>query len=93
MNEIIIAIIASGALSTLIAGIFNLINNHRSKQERDILRTQLLVMIKDFPKEHTEILKLAQHYFVDLKGNWVMTGIFNTWLEQENIGKPEWYKF
>lgn len=99
MTDIIIAIIGSGALSALIAGIFNLINNRREKLdkrfslfEKDILRTQMLLMLKDFPEEKQEILKLAQHYFGDLQGNWYLTTMFNQWLEDNGIAKPEWFK-
>lgn len=99
MTDIIIAILGSGALSALIAGIFNLINNRREKLdkrfklfEKDILRTQMLLMLKDFPEERQEILKLAQHYFGDLNGNWYLTTMFNAWLEDNGIAKPEWFK-
>ena len=99
VTEIIIAIIGSGALSAIIAGIFNLINNRREKLdkrfkmfEKDILRTQMLLMLKEFPEEKSEILKLAQHYFGDLNGNWYLTTVFNHWLERNNIAKPEWFK-
>lgn len=99
MTSIVIAIIGSGALSALIAGIFNLINNRREKLdkrftlfEKDILRTQMLLMLKDFPEEKQEILKLAQHYFGDLEGNWYLTTMFNQWLEDNKIARPEWFK-
>lgn len=116
METIIVAILGSGALSALISGIFNLINNsskrrreiadqlilinHRletieanqAKAEKDQCRTQLLMMINDFPTERAEILELAKHYFADLKGNWFATPIFNQWLEEYQIGRPEWFK-
>lgn len=99
MINIIIAIIGSGALSAIIAGIFNLINNRRErldkrfeKFEKDILRTQMLMMLKLFPEEKQEILKLAEHYFGDLNGNWYLTTMFNHWLEAHKIARPEWFK-
>lgn len=58
--------------------------------ERDGLRTQLLLLILLRPTEQTEILRLAEHYFKDLKGNWYMTSIFNKWLESSGIAEPEW---
>lgn len=58
--------------------------------ERDGLRTQLLLLILLRPTEQTEILRLAEHYFKDLKGNWYMTSIFNKWLETSGIAEPEW---
>lgn len=64
----------------------------RSKTaEKDALRTQLLMMIADYPEEKTEILKLSQYYFSDLHGNWTATAIFNSWLEKYNVARPEWF--
>lgn len=68
------------------------IEKNQDKAERDQCRTQLLLMIKDFPEEKSEILELARHYFADLKGNWFATPIFNKWLEDYQIGRPEWFK-
>ena len=60
--------------------------------EKDTLRTQLLLMIADYPDEKTDILRLAQHYFKDLDGNWVASSVFNHWLENFGDGaKPEWF--
>lgn len=59
--------------------------------ERDGLRTQLLLLILIRPTEQTEILRLAEHYFKDLKGNWYMTSIFNKWLEEANVAEPDWF--
>lgn len=116
METIIIAIIGSGALSALISGIFNIINNagkrrreiadqlliitnrleaiekNQKKAEKDQCRTQLLLMICDYPTEKAEILELAKHYFADLHGNWFATPIFNNWLEEYKVGRPEWFK-
>lgn len=60
--------------------------------EKDQLRTQLLMMISDYPEEHAEILELAKHYFEDLDGNWYLSSLFNKWLTEENITKPSWFK-
>lgn len=67
------------------------IQKNLEKAERDSCRIQLLIMINHYPENTTEILKLSEHYFVDLKANWYMTSIFNKWLEKNNIGKPEWF--
>lgn len=58
--------------------------------KKDDLRTQLMVMIKDFPTEKTDILRLGQHYFEDLHGNWVLTNIFSQWLINNEITIPHW---
>lgn len=60
------------------------------KLEKDGLRTQLLLLILLRPEEQNEILKLAQHYFVDLKANWYMTGIFARWCDEHNL-EPDWF--
>lgn len=60
--------------------------------EKDALRTQLMVMIKLYPSEKTDILRLAEHYFVKLDGNWVMTNIFREWCEATDTKIPGWFK-
>lgn len=116
VETIIVAVLGSGALSALISGIFNLINNSKAgrkklldslteikaalkdieknqkKTEKDLCRTQLLLMICNYPTERAEILELAKHYFADLHGNWFTTPIFNRWLEEFGVGRPEWFK-
>lgn len=69
------------------------IEENQKTAEKDTLRTQLLLMIADYPEEKTEILKLAQHYFKDLDGNWTATAIFNRWIMEHCDGaNPEWFK-
>ena len=60
--------------------------------EKDICRSQLLLLIADYPEDKKEIMKLAEHYFEDLNANWYMSSIFNTWLEQNKITQPDWFK-
>ena len=59
--------------------------------EKDGLRTQLLLLILIKPGEKTEILRIAEHYFKVLHGDWYMTSIFNKWLKAENVASPEWF--
>ena len=61
------------------------------KLEKDVLRTQLLLLILLKPEEKQEILTIAEHYFKDLQGDWYMTSIFNKWLEGADIAEPEWF--
>lgn len=98
ITSIVIAVLASNALFAFVQF---LITRHDTKKnvkgkltllEKDVLRTQLLLMVLLKPEEKTEILTIGQHYFVDLKGNWYMTSIFNKWLEEYADGKPEWFK-
>lgn len=62
------------------------------QQEKDALRTELKLMISDFPEEESDILRLAEHYFVKLNGNWTMANIFTRWCEERNIQLPSWVK-
>lgn len=109
VETIVIAIIGSGALSTLISAVVQAIANRKSRltkieqkldeiennqraAEKDVLRTQLILMIADYPDEKTDILRLAEYYFSKLEGNWVAGAIFSKWLIQHDIPRPEWYK-
>lgn len=62
-----------------------------TKLEKDVLRTQLLLLVLMKPDEKQEILTIAEHYFADLKGNWYMTSIFNKWLAETGIADPDWF--
>ena len=95
---IILAILGSNGFFAVIQ---LLITRHDTKKnikgkldrlEKDGLRTQLLLMILLKPNEKKEILTLAQHYFVDLNGNWYMTDIFDKWLIEKGDSRPEWFK-
>lgn len=61
-----------------------------TKLEKDGLRTQLLLLILLKPEEQTEILKIAEHYFVKLRANWYMTSIFKKWCDENDL-EPEWF--
>lgn len=58
--------------------------------EKDGVRTQLLLLILLRPDEQTEILKIAEHYFVKLKANWYMTSVFKGWCDEHQL-EPEWF--
>lgn len=60
------------------------------RQEKDNIRTELKLMISDFPEEESDILRLAQHYFSDLQGNWTMSNIFTEWCRKSGIDLPNW---
>lgn len=67
------------------------INERLINAEKDILRTQLLLLMSDYPLENQEIMKLAEHYFKDLKGNWYASTLFDRWLTQNHIPMPKWF--
>lgn len=62
------------------------------KSERDSLRTQLLVLMTDYPDEQHEIFTVAQHYFTDLHGNWYMTTLFRAYLKEHGLESPVWFR-
>lgn len=62
------------------------------KLEKDGVRSQLMTLIHDYPNRVDEIMEVAHHYFVDLQGNWFMTGLFEKWLEENKVDKPKWLK-
>ena len=65
--------------------------NEQKKNEKDNLRTQLLVMMTVMPHDHHEIMTLAERYFGQLKGDWFYSSLFNKWLKENEIEKPTWF--
>lgn len=68
------------------------IKKRLDKLEKDTVRTQLMTLMHDYPHRLDEIMEVAHHYFIDLKGNWFMTSLFTQWLKDNNIDKPDWFK-
>ena len=76
----------------------NLINDnndaiHNNTQElekvrMDTLRVQLMQYIQGEPSAHDTILKLGYTYFVEYKGDWVMTNKFKEWAASEGVQIP-----
>ena len=48
-------------------------------------RSQLLTLMKNYPDNEEEIMKVAKYYFNDLDGDWYMTSLFIEWGEKEGI--------
>ena len=97
LSMIVLTVIGSNAIFAFLQF---MITRHDTKKnvkgkllllEKDVLRTQLLLLILLKPEEKQEILTIAEHYFKDLKGNWYMTSIFNKWLTGAKEAKPEWF--
>lgn len=55
---------------------------------KDTLRIQLSQYLKDQPENIDTILKIAEEYFVKLKGDWYMTSEFNKWAKNHDIVVP-----
>lgn len=51
----------------------------------DTTRNQLLTLMKNYPDNEEEIMKVARHYFDDLNGDWYMTGLFIKWGNEKGI--------
>lgn len=98
ITTIVLAILASNGFFALVQFLITRWDTKKSikgkldRLEKDGLRTQLLLMILMKPEEKKEILTLAQHYFVDLEGNWYMTDIFKKWLKEKGHSNPDWFK-
>lgn len=60
------------------------------KNEKDNVRTQLLVLMADYPDDTAELMRCAEHYFKDLEGNWYLTPLFAKYLRDRGIVAPEW---
>lgn len=103
--SIIIAVISSNALLELVRYLieksrtknglddrFNSLEDKLNKNEKDSVRTQLLLLMSDYPERIDEIMEVGRHYFEDLNGNWFMTSLFKNWLEQKEIDRPSWIK-
>lgn len=63
-----------------------------SAVELDTKRTQLLLLITNYPGETTEIMRVARYYFEDLDGDWYMDTLFTAWLRSRELPRPYWLK-
>ena len=94
---IIISVLTSNAIFAFAQFLINRHDNKKNVKgkltilEKDVLRTQLLLLILMKPEESQEIMTVAEHYFKDLHGDWYMTSIFNKWLKSSNIAEPDWF--
>lgn len=100
---VVVAVISSGLIQFLITRADKKKDNpieakldkiiaEQKKNEKDQLRTQLLVMMNLMPDSHEEIMQLAQRYFGELKGDWFYSSLFAKWLKDNNIEKPIWFE-
>ena len=55
----------------------------------DTTRNQLLTLMKNYPDNEEEIMKVAKYYFKDLNGDWYMTSLFIEWGEEKGIDVTE----
>ena len=101
MTDILIAVLSSAAVFSFITFLIQrrdskkndlaVIQAKLAKIERDQCRTQLLILITNFPNNKVEILKVAEHYFLELEGNWYMSELFRGYCESHDILLPSWF--
>ena len=97
-TTIVVSVLASNALFAFMQFLITRHDTNKNIKgkltllEKDVLRTQLLLMILLRPEEKQEILTVGEHYFKVLKGNWYLTSVFNKWIVEHCDGvKPEWF--
>lgn len=54
----------------------------------DTTRTQLIMLMEHQPHNHDTIIKIAERYFCQLKGNWVAGSEFMAWAKKEGVTIP-----
>lgn len=62
------------------------------KHEIDQIRSEMKMMIYNDPDKEDDLLRMGQHYFVDLGANWTMGKTYTQWLRSRNIKIPTWVK-
>ena len=55
---------------------------------RDTVRIQLLMVLEHQPDNIDTVLKMAEIYFIDLKGDWYMTNEFIKWAKKHDVAIP-----
>lgn len=61
------------------------ISSQVTELKLDTTRSQLLTLMKNYPDNEEEIMKVAKYYFKDLSGDWYMTSLFIEWGEEKGI--------
>jgi len=61
------------------------ISSQMAELKLDTTRNQLLTLMKNYPNNEEEIMKVAKYYFKDLNGDWYMTSLFIEWGEEKGI--------
>lgn len=65
------------------------ISDQMTELKLDTTRNQLLTLMKNYPDNEEEIMKVAKYYFRDLNGDWYMTSLFIEWGEEKGIDVTE----
>lgn len=66
--------------------------NELNALQKDMLRVQLLVLMKDYPERKDEIIdKVGRKYFIELNGDWYMSQLFDNYLVNAMVARPAWF--
>lgn len=57
----------------------------KTESELKLSRMELMNLIADYPDNVDDILKAAEHYFLDLKGDYVADKAFEDWAEEHGV--------
>lgn len=95
METIILTILGSGAFFTFLQFLINRNDNKKTNEMKslkaDVCRLEMLIMMNHYPTETIELLKIAQKYFVQLNGDFYMTGMFAKFMREHDIPIPKWF--
>ena len=61
------------------------ISDQVTELKLDTTRDQLLTLMKNYPDNEEEIMKVAKYYFRDLNGDWYMTSLFIEWGVEKGV--------
>lgn len=61
------------------------IKTFRAENEMRESRMELMNLIADYPDNVDDVLKAAEHYFVDLKGDYVADKAFEDWAARHGV--------
>lgn len=61
------------------------ISSQMTELRLDTTRSQLLTLMKSYPDNEEEIMKVAKYYFRELNGDWYMTSLFTKWAGERGI--------
>lgn len=61
------------------------IKTFRAENEMRESRMELMNLIADYPDNVDDVLKAAEHYFVDLKGDYVADKAFEDWAAKHGV--------
>ena len=72
------------AVAKQISDLTSEIKANEEKLNQQVTRLELANLIHNQPNNKAEIEKVARYYFVSLKGDWYMTGLYSSWADEHN---------